>query len=118
MFRGERPVVAPRTCAAVLVVLALVGMARLAPSSAIFEPHDATAVRSVIGVARQPEAIVERSPDASRTAVAELSAAVVPAASRLAVALWTVLALVGISRAFRSRAPVILRLRGPPVFSS
>src|SRR3954465_6932012 len=118
MVRGERRAVAPRTCAALLVVLALVGMARLAPSSAIFESHDAPAVRSVIGSARQPEAIVERSVDATRIAVTQLSAAVVPAVSQLAVVLWAVLALVGISRASRGRAPVVLRLRGPPVTSS
>jgi hypothetical protein len=110
--------VAPRTCAALLAVLALIGMARLAPSSAAFELHDAPAVRSVIGAARQPEAIVERSMDTLRIAVAQLDAAVVPAASRLAVSLWAVLALVGISRAFRGRAPVVLRPRGPPAFSS
>jgi hypothetical protein len=110
--------VAPRTCAALLAVLALVGMARLAPSSEVFGSHHATAVRSVIGAARQPEAIVERSMDASRIAVAQLHAAVVPASSRLAVSLWAVLALVGISRAYRGRVPVVLRVRGPPTFSS
>ena len=110
--------VAPRTCAALLAVLALIGMARLAPSSAAFESRDATAVRSVIGAVRQPEAVVERATDTTRIAVAQLSAAVVPAASGLAVALWAVLALVGISRAHRGRALVVLRLRGPPLISS
>jgi hypothetical protein len=117
MPRGERRVLSARAWAALLVLFALLGMARLAPSSASFTTNATTAIRSVVGAARQPEAIVERSTNGTRLVSADLDAAAVPVLVGLSIALWALLTISDLARKVHSRPPALLRLRGPPLRS-
>jgi hypothetical protein len=119
MPRGERSALTARGWAALLVLIALVAMARLAPSSATFSNHSGSeAIRSVVGAARQPEAVVERASVESRVLSSDLDAAAVPRLVGLSLALWAMLAVSGLARDVRSRAGAVLRLRGPPALTS
>ena len=119
MPRGERRALTARGCAALLVFLALLAMARLAPSSATFTTRgSSTAIRSVVGAARQPEAVLQRTASDTRLVSADLDAAAVPTLVGLSLALWALLTISGTARSVRSRAGAVLRLRGPPAFTS
>jgi hypothetical protein len=115
MVHGER---SARTWPALLVLVALLAMARLAPSSATFAAQGSPAIRSVVGGARQPEAVVQRTSIDTRLLSADLDAAAVPPMVGLSIALWALLAVNRLARAVRGRPGIVLRLRGPPLLSS
>jgi hypothetical protein len=115
MLRGDRRA---RTWPALLALIALLAMTRLAPSSATFATKGSPAIRSVIGDARQPEAVVQRTSLDMRVLSADLDAAAVPALVGLSIALWAMLAVSDMAQGASSAPLALLRLRGPPALSS
>src|SRR3954452_11813392 len=117
MIRGERHTFATRLCAAALAVGALIGVVRVAHYAAEGRAQDVPALRTVTGVDRQPQAIVERLARGVDRGVADLSVADVPRRTDVSIARWSTLLLVGAVAAVLARLHIAPRLRGPPVLT-